>query len=348
MSQEEGEASKAGSAIGDSDALNVIGQAFVKMNELTSKLGRKMDEDKKATADTINLLANKLESLQLMQIQSMESQRQTIQTPLPKYDGKMGKFDDWKQGVLCCIKNNGWTDEKRILEMLPSALSGQAAKAFMALSTDEKETLNTTMASLKQALDPRCKEYNRELFIRSKRGPGESMRAFVGRCNEYIMRADELEAIEDSPWAIPFIVEKIYANLSSFDRKILKSGAGDCKNVQYLAMKADELLAEGEDIVGAALNKQNGRNWYQHRQPWEPNNRYQWSYPQYPIYWSLTAPYRRYQPRPPPWGVRYEPWWQQNNCYQGQVYQQERQPNTPGSWSHRPYVKELDPGEARH
>ena len=77
------------------------------------------------------------------------------------------------------------------------------------------------------------------------------MRNFVSRCSLYIVRADDINNINESPWAIPFLVEKIYANLNSWDRKILKSGAGKSEDIQELSEKADELLGMSEDVVGS-------------------------------------------------------------------------------------------------
>ena len=353
MSSEEAETSKTGSAMGGGDALNVIGQAFIKMNEMNNardikmneinnardaEIRRKMDEDKKDSQDTIKLLVDKLESLELKQMENIEAQRQTVKTPMPRYNGKAGEFDDWKQGVLSCIKNNGWTDENRILEILPSALSGQAARAFTSLSADQRATLSSTMAALKEALDPSCNTHNRELFMRAKRGPGESMRAFVGRCNEYIMRADELDTIEDSPWANPFIVEKIYANLSPLDGKILKNGAGKSQDVNLLTEKADELLARSEDTVGAAGAEQNSRMWYEQRWPRKKKSENQQTSPQQPqpqpqpMYRPQTPTYQPYELQQPHWGMSQHPQRQQNN-FQRPAYQQE-QPR--GQWANQP------------
>ena len=202
-----------------------------------------------AHTESLRVLSDKLEALQLNQLKSLEAQRTSIKTPLPKYSGKAGEFDDWKSGVLNCIKMNDWTDEKRILEMLPGSLTGQAIRAFNSLPNNQKTSLETVFAALKESLDPACKTLNREMFIKAKRNPGESMRAFVSRCNQYVMRADEIDNVEDSPWAKPFIVEKIYANLNPWDRKILRGGVG--KSVQLLCEKADELLALNEDVVGS-------------------------------------------------------------------------------------------------
>ena len=174
----------------DSSAIGaLIGRALLQVADE----GRKCRELDKATfAETLMVLTDKLEVLQMDQIRHSESQRATIRTPFPKYSGQAEKFDDWKQAVFHCIKSNDWTDEKRILDMLPSALSGQASRVYESLSEVHKVTLETAFSTLKQSLDPDSKVRNREFFAKAKRCPGESMRAFISRCNQYITRADEL------------------------------------------------------------------------------------------------------------------------------------------------------------
>merc|ERR1711954_621225 len=81
--------------------------------------------------------------------------------------------------------------------------------------------------------------------------PGESMKAFISRCSTYITRADEIDNISEIPWAVPFLVGKIYGNLNPWDRKILKSGAGKSEDINELSEKADELLAISEEVVGS-------------------------------------------------------------------------------------------------
>ena len=83
------------------------------------------------------------------------------------------------------------------------------------------------------------------------------MRAFVSRCNVYITRADDIDNVADSTWANPFVVEKIYANLSPLDRKLLKNSMGKSDDVQKLCEKADELLSMSEEVV-ASFETNNG------------------------------------------------------------------------------------------
>ena len=226
----------------------LISKIMVKLNEMNEKFRR---EESEANRNSLKEIANQFEAMQITQLKRMDAQKATIKAPLPKYSGKPGDFQDWKEGVQKCIKNNGWEDEKRILDMLPMALTGQAYTVFAVLSAEQKASLDSVFASLKQSLDPNCKGHNREQFIRAKRSPGESMKAFISRCTTYITRADEIDNISESPWAIPFLVEKIYGNLNPWDRKILKSGAGKSEDINELSEKADELLAISEEVVGS-------------------------------------------------------------------------------------------------
>ena len=87
-------------------------------NSSVVMMGQMLAQITSANEASLKLLTEKLEALQLAQIKNIESQKATVKTPLPKYSGKAGEFDDWKQGVLMCIKMNDWTDEKRIIDML--------------------------------------------------------------------------------------------------------------------------------------------------------------------------------------------------------------------------------------
>ena len=255
-----------GSGAEDFSAMsNMLGKVLLKMNEDNAK-AREMDKmaremDKRVNEESIKLLADKLEALQLTQLKSLEAQKAIVRTPLPKYAGKAGEFDDWKQGVLTCIKSNDWTDEKRVLEVLPSALSGQAHQVYTSFTNEQKSSLEALFSALKQSLEPEGKAHNRELFVKAKRNPGESMRAFISRCNVYITRADEIDNVADSTWANPFVVEKIYANLSHLDRKFLKNSMGKSEDVQQLCEKADELLSMSEEVVGSCDQNESGKIW---------------------------------------------------------------------------------------
>ena len=152
---------------------------FVKMNEENHKF---RVAQRTATNDCLKLLTEKLEAIQITQAKSLEAQRTSIKTPLPKYNGKAGEFDDWKESVMNCIKSNNWTDERRTLEMLPGCLSGQAQAVFKSLSGPQISSLDGLFAALKEALDPGSKSHNRELFLRARRAHGESMHSFVSRC----------------------------------------------------------------------------------------------------------------------------------------------------------------------
>ena len=244
------------------EEVSVVGAILERvMGKVNEQNERFREAERAATNECFSFLAEKLEAIQITQAKSLEAQRMIIKTPLPKYNGKAGEFDDWKEGVLNCIKNNDWTDEKRTLEMLPSCLSGQARVVFKALSDTQKSSLDAVFAALKEALDPASKSYNREMFLRARRTHGESMHSFVSRCNQYIKRAEDIDSVDESPWANPFIVEKIFANLNNTDRKILKISAGKTEDVKILCSKADELLLMSEDVVGSLDWERTNKRW---------------------------------------------------------------------------------------
>ena len=101
-------------------------------------MDRMRREDNELQRETVKLLTDKLESMQIAQIKSIEAQKTALKTPLPKYNGKPGEFDDWKEGVQNCIKSNNWNDEKRVLGMLLVFLSGQAYRVFNSLTAAQK------------------------------------------------------------------------------------------------------------------------------------------------------------------------------------------------------------------
>merc|ERR1711954_314267 len=118
----------------------LISKIMVKLNEMNEKFRR---EESEANRNSLKEIANQFEAMQITQLKRMDAQNATIKAPLPKYSGKPGDFQDWKEGVQKCIKNNGWEDEKRILDMLPMALTGQAYTVFAVLSAEQKASLDS-------------------------------------------------------------------------------------------------------------------------------------------------------------------------------------------------------------
>ena len=47
------------------------------------------------------------------------------------------------------------------------------------------------------------------LFGQAETNQGELMLAFIDRCHEYIMRAEEIDDILDCPWANSIVVDGI-------------------------------------------------------------------------------------------------------------------------------------------
>ena len=157
----------------------MLGKVLVQMKEEGKK---DREREKEETNKSLQLLADKFESLQLAQMKTFEAQSLTIKAPLPKYCGKSGEFEEWKLGVLNCIKANNWQEESRVIEMLPIALFGDAARVFSSFTSSQKQSLDSVFEALKESLEPETKTKNRELFIKAKRERGETMRAFINRC----------------------------------------------------------------------------------------------------------------------------------------------------------------------
>ena len=229
---------------------------------------------KEKNRENLKEFIDKLEALEISQQRQLEAQKATTKIPLPKYNGEANSLDDWKQAMLICIKGNGWTDEKRIIEMLPSCFTGPAYKIFLSSPCTEETTIESLFLAMTKIFDPNGKTRNRELFLRAKRSPGESMNSFVTRCNQYVQRADETVDISESPWANSFIVEKIYSSMESFDRKLLKSYAGESKDIQMLCKKADELITMGQVAIRSCHYEIKETSWDDHK----ANHSGQWPY----------------------------------------------------------------------
>ena len=179
-------ANKRASNMPDSDAVTAgdNGRADGKSKDRWDEVLEKINEahlryrqlDKETNVKAINDITDRLNQMQL----NMSKPQTLVRTPMPKYSGKPGEFDDWREATLNCIKANDWSDEKRIIEILPTSLSGQAQRIFASLTTAQKSSLDSVFTALKESLEPSCKAYNRELFIKAKRNPGESMRFMSG------------------------------------------------------------------------------------------------------------------------------------------------------------------------
>ena len=173
-----------GNSNGAKEFCEAFGKAFKEMTETNIRIRKEEREENEAKMllyakshdENIKTLTEKLEALHTTQISSFEAQRQAIRTPLPKYGGNPGEFEDWRTNLMVCIKNNGWTNDARVLELLPGALVGEAYRTFQSLTGPDRSSLGSALSALKNSLDPNSKSHNRELFIKAKRNPGESMR----------------------------------------------------------------------------------------------------------------------------------------------------------------------------
>ena len=200
----------------------------------------------------------------------VKAQRMCNNAAFPKYEGRAEEFDDWEHDLRLCIQFYGWKNEKRELDILPSCLKGTAELIFRSLPAEDKMSLNSVLAALKKALDPRGAERNRRLFMQAKRNPGETMCAFVNRCNEYLVRSRDDDAKSDTSWANSLIVRKIYAGLNVDDKKMLKGLLGKSEDVPMLCRKADELIRISNEAIRSCQYEWNEDHWLE--QPDSPDN----------------------------------------------------------------------------
>ena len=159
------------------------------------------------------------------------------------------KFDDWENALKKCIQCNGWSDDKRIVELLPSCLSGLAERTYRDLQDCEKETLNTALTSMRSILDPNGAARNRHLFIHSRRYPGEPMSIFVYRLKQYVEKMNDSKHSGDHSWCKSLMVQKIYENLNTFDAKLLRGINGKSEDIEVLCKKADDLIVVSEEAI---------------------------------------------------------------------------------------------------
>ena len=143
-----------------------LGQLLTQMKEDGEK-DREIQKEK--NRENLKEFIDKLEALEISQQRQLEAQKATTKIPLPKYNGEANSHDDWKQAMLICIKGNGWTDEKRIIEMLPSCFTGPAYKIFLSSPCTEETTIESLFLAMTKIFDPNGKTRNREFFARKKK-----------------------------------------------------------------------------------------------------------------------------------------------------------------------------------
>ena len=123
---------------------------WAKLEERRLKVEEEMEN---TSGKVMKEIMEKLETIKV------KNSKIVVETPLPKYNGERGKFHNWRDKLLSCIKCNDWKDEGRILEIIPLALTGEAKNVFQSLSKKQKSSLDLVLASLKEVLEPNYKSY---------------------------------------------------------------------------------------------------------------------------------------------------------------------------------------------
>jgi hypothetical protein len=214
-----------------------------------------MKEENNARRDELEAITKRFEDIQIAQDRAREMARMSLNQLLPKL-ANCDVFDEWREHVVQQCRANHWTDDVRIIEMVPSALNGNARRAFNLLQPEQKRDLETMFDELKLQLNPQADANNRRRFLMSEKQPGESMSAFINRVRTYLGRFTENVALD--PLAREILKEKVFSNLKGTERKILRTAVDpkDC-TLETLVQKADMLLNESnEAVIGVIESKE--------------------------------------------------------------------------------------------
>ena len=123
---------------GSSGITSEFTKAFKMLSEASGEQNeRRVKRSEETLLEGIKLMANQLADLRLTHMDQLDNQRRTIKTPIPKYGGNPGEFEDWKRNLLTCVDNNGWKSDE-VMGLLPGALVGEAYRVFQTLSAKEK------------------------------------------------------------------------------------------------------------------------------------------------------------------------------------------------------------------
>lgn len=247
-----------------SDEVESFGRAIDRMNATNIALRKQeMEENQKMRLEDvvkndiqIKALTAQLAKLEAIHEDNMTANKNIIRYPVPNFDGS--NLIEWTNLVLNCKKINGWTEEKTI-DLIPTALTGNAAQLFKSFLPHEKLTLDSMFEAFKSRIQPKCKSLHRNLFMKAKRNPGENIRAFVLRCTGYILQAEDASSIGDIPWAESYLMEKVLQTVSEVDRKILCSH-GEQKSLEALLQKTDDVVSFDSDFIGSIEQKEEGKS----------------------------------------------------------------------------------------
>ena len=169
----------------------------------------------------------------------MESSRGRIIQKIPSFDGTNIEFDDWQDKVEAVMTWN-LLDLTKLLQLLPTCITGKAKRSFDALTTEDKQTKDSFFQAMRKKLDPRSETRNKEQFIAAKRDKEESIMSFVDRCRMHIRRSgsDPME-----PFVIALLRLKIVECLPTVERKIFDATTGPNESLDDIIHRADTMLS---------------------------------------------------------------------------------------------------------
>ena len=195
----------------------------------------------KGHREDAEIIAREFEKIRL----DKENNRGKQLQKLPVFDG-IGEVDEWVERIETCSICNEWSF-KKMLEQLPSCLTGQAKRAFDSLTADEKATKEVFYQNMRLKIDPYCEKKNKENFRLAKRGNGESMNTFVNRLRMYIKRSG---GDPKQDFAEDILKYRVYDNMSPSDRKLLNATIEHSEDLGKIIAKADLLLTNQPDSTG--------------------------------------------------------------------------------------------------
>ena len=169
----------------------------------------------------------------------MESSRGRIIQKIPLFDGTNLEFDDWQDKVEAVMTWN-LLDLTKLLQLLPTCITGLAKRSFDALTAENKQTKESFFEAMRKKLDPKSETRNKEQFITAKRNDGESIMSFADRCRMHIRRSgsDPME-----PFVVALLRLKIVECLSTVERKIFDATTAPNESLESVIHKADTLLS---------------------------------------------------------------------------------------------------------
>ena len=204
------------------------------------------------------ILANEFEKIRIEKEEARGRQNQK----LPNYDGVNLEIDEWVDRVDAVTKCNNW-ELKKLLETLPTFLTGQAKRAFDSLTNDDKRTKESLFQNMRVKIDPQSERKNKEMFMMARRGASESMTSYIDRCRMYIRRSGGNPTEEFAKEMLHF---KVYDSLTPTDRKILNATLGPNEQLETIITKADSMLATHVAVIGGVTGReaqaqQQGQSW---------------------------------------------------------------------------------------